>query len=73
MSRLILEPSWIGTSGDFRRRPTQETPESGEDWRLEMEQCWIHERWDRYQSKVESYGGKGITRLQENPNNALQF
>lgn len=32
-----------------------------------MEQCWIHERWDRYQSKVESYGSKGITRLQENP------
>ena len=28
MSGLTLEPSWFGTSGDFRRRPTGETSES---------------------------------------------
>lgn len=26
--KAVLEPSWFGTSGDFRRRPTLETPES---------------------------------------------
>lgn len=73
MSRQILEPSWFGTSGDFRRRPTLETSESLEGLEARNEAMLDPWKMGQIQFKVEAYGSKGITGLQENPNNALQF